>query len=111
MAAVFYTIQYWYNKTLQLKFYRRSDKLSEELPLRTTFILKLAIVLHIGMSYVLLSDDGLLPGAQTILEFEFEFTGWYQFRRLRKFLLENFEKSHTRVYAFSALCIVLFYIF
>ena len=110
MGAVFFTIQYWYQKTLQLRFHRRSDKLSEKLPVGSLEVLKVAIILHIGMAYVLLSDDGLLPGAQTVLEYDNKLTGWYQFRRLRSFLLENFEKSHTRLYAFTAVCIFLVYV-
>jgi hypothetical protein len=70
LACVFYFVQYWYQKTLSLKYYRRSSKFSHHLPIESTSYLRVAVFMHAVMAYMMLSDDGLLPGSeiQTFIE-------------------------------------------
>jgi len=63
-------MQYWYQKTLILKYHKKSDNFSETLPMQSVNYLKYGLFMHIFMAYLLLSDDGLLPGEATVLKYD-----------------------------------------
>ena len=42
----------------------------EQLPMGSVEYLKIGLVMHIIMAYFLLSDDGLLPGVDTVLKYD-----------------------------------------
>ena len=75
LAGLFFAVQYWYQKSLSLKYYRRSSKFSEKLPMGSVQYLKVAVVMHACMTYFMLSDDGLLPGKTTVLKLEKKYSG------------------------------------
>ena len=70
LAGVFFTVQYWYQKSLSLKYYRRSSTFSDKLPIGSVQYLKVAVIMHAIMTYLMLSDDGLIPGKETVMELQ-----------------------------------------
>lgn len=59
-ACLFYMVLYWVYKGLLLKFYARTTKFNEELPLFAIFYIKVGIVLHGVSSLFILSNTELL---------------------------------------------------
>ena len=60
-AAIFYFILYWVYKGLLLKFYEKTTKFNEELPLYTTQWTKIGVLLHGAISLVMFTNSQLIP--------------------------------------------------
>lgn len=88
LAAVFYTTQYWYYKSLSVKYLRRASQFPDQLPIGASDNIKIGLFMHIIMSYSLLSDDGLLPGPRTVLTYDLASPG-AQAERLLDFLFAS----------------------
>ena len=59
LAAVCYTVLYWVYKFLILKFYMRSNRFNEGLPLAATDTLKAAIICHMTWGFVMILTNTL----------------------------------------------------
>lgn len=60
-AAVFYTILYWVYKFLLLKFYQRTNRFNEELPIFSTNFIKFGLILHGIFGGLMLTNSSLIP--------------------------------------------------
>lgn len=60
-AAVFYGVLYWVYKFLLLKFYQRTNKFNEELPIFSTNFIKFGLVLHGIFGGLMLTNSSLIP--------------------------------------------------
>ena len=111
LAGVFYTVQYWYQKSLALRYHRRSSKFSDRLPIESVAYLRIAVVMHALMAYMMLSEEGLLPGKtrQTLIDLPETMLGGGKAERVVAFINENFKKRHTLLYQGFILAIVVFY--
>ena len=63
------------------------------------------------MSYVLLSDDKLLPDIDTVLNYDNDNRGNQQFQRFLKFMRDNLKKSHTNQYLATSFFLLALYFF
>ena len=61
------------------------------------------------MAYFLLSDDGLLPGVDTVLKYDAK-VGSQQFTRFVNFIDSYWKKKHTRTYFFASICVFTLYV-
>ena len=61
LAAVFFMILYWVYKFLLLKYYSKTTKFNEELPMISVAYIKVGIVIHIVFTVFMISNSGLLP--------------------------------------------------
>ena len=108
LAALFFFVQYWYQKSLSLRYHRRSSKFSDQLPIGSVSYLRIAVIMHAIMAYMMLSDDELLPGDQTVISYN-EFESGGQIQRAVRFIDEGLQKRHTAFYQSLLACIVALY--
>jgi hypothetical protein len=68
--------------------------------------------MHAVMAYMMLSEDGLLPGEnrQTLIDLDEEALGSGKIVNVVAFVNENFKKRHTMLYQGLIFAIILFYI-
>lgn len=56
-AALFYFVLFWVYKGLLLKYYSRTTKFNEEIPMKSLFWVKFSIVVHLFISSLMLSNQ------------------------------------------------------
>lgn len=60
-GAIFYTIFYWVYKFLLLKYYQRTSRFNEELPINATGWMRAALLLHVFVGGFMVTNSSLLP--------------------------------------------------
>lgn len=60
-ACIFYILFYWVYKFLLLKYYERTTRFNQELPIYILGWMKFALVLHGLFSLLMISDSNLMP--------------------------------------------------
>jgi len=60
-AAVFYFGFYWAYKFLLLKYYMKTSKFTSELPIRSTSYIPAAVLMHIFIGGLMVTNSNLLP--------------------------------------------------
>lgn len=60
MACLFYVVLYWVYKFLLLKFYSKTTKFNEELPLFTVNYIRLGLIWHVIASLFMISNTDIL---------------------------------------------------
>lgn len=63
-AALFYLILYWVYKGLLLKYYSRTTKFNEEIPMKALGWVKFGLVMHIFIGSLMLSNQNYFPTIQ-----------------------------------------------
>ena len=66
-ACVFFFLLYWIYKTLLLKYYEKTTRFNEEMPLFVTHWIKLGVVFHGLITLFMITNSSLLP-TQEIFE-------------------------------------------
>jgi len=66
MGAIFYAVLYWVYKFLLLKFYQRTNKFNEELPIFSTTFIKIGLILHGIFGGLMLTNSRLIPIKTTV---------------------------------------------
>ena len=60
-GALFYLTLYWVYKGLLLKYYSRTTKFNQEIPLRSLRWLKFGLVMHVFVASLMLSNQNFFP--------------------------------------------------
>lgn len=60
-AAVFYLTLYWVYKGLLLKYYSRTTKFNQEIPMKSLGWVKFGLVMHIFVASLMLSNQNFFP--------------------------------------------------
>lgn len=60
-ACVFYMVLYWVYKFLLLKYYEKTTRFNEQLPLYTTNWIKIGLILHGIVGGLMITNSNLLP--------------------------------------------------
>lgn len=60
-ACVFYFVLYWVYKCLLLKFYARTTKFNQDIPIKSVQWIKVGIVLHVAIGSIMLSNNRFFP--------------------------------------------------
>jgi len=60
-AAVFYFVLYWVYKFLLLKYYEKTTKFNEELPLYCTHWIKFGVLIHGLIGFMMITNSSLIP--------------------------------------------------
>ena len=61
MAAIFYTVLYWVYKFLLLKFYMKTSRFNEGLPISATKTAIFALLLHVVFGGYMITNSAILP--------------------------------------------------
>lgn len=62
-AFIFFGGFFWVYKFLLLKYYMRTTRFNEELPVKATFYAKFAILLHVIIGGFMITNSTILPPA------------------------------------------------
>ena len=60
-AAVFYCVLYWVYKGLLLKYYGKTTKFNQEIPINSMWWVKFGIIMHIMIGSIMLSNKDFFP--------------------------------------------------
>jgi len=60
-AAVFFFVLFWVYKGLLLKYYTRTTKFNEEIPIESVQWIKIGLFIHIFVSSMMLSNNKIFP--------------------------------------------------
>lgn len=60
-GAIFYTLLYWVYKCLLLKYYQRTSRFNEDLPIDATSYMRFALLLHIVIGGFMVTNSQILP--------------------------------------------------
>lgn len=60
-ACIFYFVLYWVYKFLLLKYYERTNRFNEELPIMTTGYIKVGLLLHGAFGGLMITNSRLIP--------------------------------------------------
>ena len=60
-ACIFYFVLYWVYKFLLLKYYERTNRFNEELPIMTTQYIKVGLILHGAFGGLMITNSRLIP--------------------------------------------------
>lgn len=60
-AALFYCVLYWVYKGLLLKYYARTTKFNEEIPIQSMAWVKFGLVMHLFIGSIMLSNQAFFP--------------------------------------------------
>ena len=60
-GCIFYAVLYWVYKFLLLKYYERTNRFNEELPIYTTGYIKIGLVLHGIFGGLMITNSRLIP--------------------------------------------------
>ena len=63
LAAIFFTVLYWVYKFLLLKFYMRTSRFNEGLPISATSTAKFALLFHVIFGGYMVTNSTILPEA------------------------------------------------
>lgn len=61
LAAIFYTVLYWVYKFLLLKYYMRTSRFNEGLPISATSTAKVALLFHVMFGGYMVTNSQILP--------------------------------------------------
>lgn len=62
-ACIFYFVLYWVYKFLLLKYYERTNRFNEELPIMTTGYIKVGLILHGLFGGLMITNSKLIPAS------------------------------------------------
>lgn len=63
-AFLFYFVLYWVYKGLLLKYYARTTKFNQEIPIESMFWFKVALFFHIFIGSIMLSNQAFFPAQE-----------------------------------------------
>lgn len=109
-ACIFFFVLYWVYKGLLLKYYEKTTRFNEQLPLFATHWIKLGIIIHGFITLTMITNSHLLPTAeiweamseQQVLE-----NGTSGERFVNRFL----SKGYAIVYIIFYLCVIIWFLF
>lgn len=58
---VFYMILYWVYKVLLLKYYQKTNRFNERLPIYSTNYMKIGLFIHLFIGSLMLSNSEMIP--------------------------------------------------
>mmetsp|Transcript_11586 Transcript_11586/g.17530 ORF Transcript_11586/g.17530 Transcript_11586/m.17530 type:complete len:87 (+) Transcript_11586:3148-3408(+) len=61
MGFIFYVIFYWVYKYLLLKFYQRTNKFNEELPIFSVGLIKFGLIIHLVFGGLMVTYSKIMP--------------------------------------------------
>jgi len=64
-ACIFYFVLYWVYKFLLLKYYERTNRFNEELPIMTTGYIKVGLIFHGIFGGFMITNSKLIPSGMT----------------------------------------------
>ena len=70
-ACIFFFVLYWVYKGLLLKYYARTTKFNEEIPIESVNYIKFGIFLHIFIGSIMLSNNSFYHSEQDLVELDF----------------------------------------
>lgn len=60
-AALFYFVLYWVYKGLLLKYYARTTKFNEDIPIQSMTWVKFGLFMHLFIGSIMLSNQNFFP--------------------------------------------------
>lgn len=109
-AMGFNFVLYWVYKYLLLKYYQRTSKFNEELPLKSIKFIKYGLLFHMIGAMLMYSNTDMLSGIPAGKDEEFYSS--YLYDILNFFGLQNrFSSRHSQIYLIIFLCLLFVYIF
>lgn len=66
-ACVFYFVLYWVYKGLLLKYYARTTKFNEEIPIQSLGWVKFGLIMHLFIGSIMLSNQNFFPPSEDSL--------------------------------------------
>lgn len=98
-ASIFFLVLYWVYKFLLVKFYEKTTKFNEGLPLFATQLFKFGIIIHGIITAVMLTNSKLFPDQsdeQLLAEY-------------KRLVPGRFHKGYAVFYVLLYVCIFIFF--
>lgn len=98
-ASIFFLVLYWVYKFLLIKFYEKTTKFNEQLPMFATQLFKFGIIIHGIVTAVMLTNSKLFPDDPKELIFA----------QYTQYIPGRFHKGYAIFYVFFYACIFIFF--
>lgn len=93
-----------------VKYYQRTNEFDEKLPIFSISFLYYGLIMHIIMAWALFTDDTILPGYETVVNYTgYERKEYTWFDKSVNFFIKSTNKGHSRMYLYGL--IVIFFLF
>ena len=110
-GIAFYFVLYWVYKLLLLKFYQRTNKFNEELPIKSVSYMKIGIILHMVVGSILLTNTDVIPKSEDGFSLVNEIKTWDFYKKNKNDFVANFmerygHQNHGLVYVMATIVIL-----
>ena len=109
-ASIFFFVLYWIYKTLLLKYYEKTTRFNEVMPLFVTHWIKIGVLLHCLVTLGMITNSNLLP-RQEIWESIHEQQILNYGSISDKFFARFLSKGYTIFYSIFLLSVFVWFIF
>lgn len=69
-GCIFFFVLYWVYKFLLLKYYAKTSKFNEEMPLSSIWYIKVGLIIHCVFTLFMITNAGLLPIEESFFNFK-----------------------------------------